>query len=195
FPQTFHIEVLIVKIVFNDPKSGDSFQKEVEKDKSAQLLGKKIGDEIPGALAGLDGYTLKITGGSTNDGTPMRFDIPGVRTTLAFLPSGPGINEKKYLEKGMRIKKRVAGQIVGERTAQINATITKAGAKSLGELGFAGKNAAKLAEKAKKSEKPAEAKKDAAVEKPDAKKADAKAEKPEAKPEPKAAEKKADTPQ
>ncbi len=164
-----------MKIVFSDPKSGDSFQKEVEKSKAAQLLGKKIGDEIPGAIAGLDGYTLKLTGGSTDDGAPMRFDIPGTKITHALLPSGPGINEKKYLEKGMRIKKRVAGQAVTERTAQLNAIITQTGGKSLGELGFAGKRAAKAAEKAgKAAEKPADAKAEAAPAKAKAEKAETK---------------------
>ena len=70
-----------MKLVFNDPKSGHAFQKEIEKGKEGQLLGKKIGDKIPGALIGLDGYELQITGGSTNDGTPLRGDIPGARYT------------------------------------------------------------------------------------------------------------------
>ncbi|MBI2445481.1 30S ribosomal protein S6e [Candidatus Micrarchaeota archaeon] len=124
-----------MKIVFNDPKTGMSFQKEVDKAKSGQLVGKKIGDEIPGAIIGLDGYTLKITGGSTADGVPMRFDIPGQAKTKALLPSGPGIHPK-YLDKGIRIKKRVAGNTVAVHTAQVNAVISTAGAQPLDALGF-----------------------------------------------------------
>ncbi len=140
-----------MKMVFSDPKTGHSFQKEIEKAKTGQLLGKKIGEEIPGSVAGLEGYTLKITGGSTNDGTPMRFDIPGQQKTHALLPSGPGIH-KKYLQKGMRIQKRVAGNTLSAETAQVNASITAAGAKSLEELGF------KYAPKEKKPEEKKEAK-------------------------------------
>lgn len=171
-----------MKLVFNDPKTGNSFQKEIEKDKVGQLLGKKIGEQFPGAVAGLDGYTLKITGGSLSDGTPMRFDIPGATATYALLPSGPGINEKKYLEKGMRIKKRVAGNTVSQNTAQINAVIDTAGSKALSDLGFVSKKESQKAKSAEKEEK-AEAKPaDAAekkAEKPakQEKKADASAEK------------------
>ncbi len=124
-----------MKIVFNDPKTGHAFQKEVDKTKSNQLIGKKIGDEIPGAIVGLEGYTLKITGGSTADGVPMRLDIHGSQKVEALLPSGPGIHPK-YLEKGMRIKKRVAGNTVAAHTAQVNAKITTAGAQTLDALGF-----------------------------------------------------------
>lgn len=124
-----------MKIVFNDPKTGHSFQKEVDKAKSGQLVGKKIGDEIPGAIIGLEGYTLKITGGSTADGVPMRLDIHGSHKVNALLPSGPGINPK-FLEKGMRIKKRVAGNTVALHTAQVNAVITAAGSQALDALGF-----------------------------------------------------------
>ncbi len=138
-----------MKIVFNDPKTGHSFQKEVDKAKSGQLIGKKIGEEIPGAIIGLDGYTLKITGGSTADGVPMRFDIPGQAKTDALLPSGPGIHPK-YLDKGIRIKKRVAGNTLSTQTAQVNAVITTAGAQALDALGFTPKpKEAKKAEEKK----------------------------------------------
>ena len=144
-----------MKIVFNEPKTGHAFQKEVDKAKAGQLMGKKIGDEIPGAIVGLEGYTLKITGGSTADGVPMRFDIPGQAKTKALLPSGPGIHPK-YLEKGMRIKKRVAGNTISTITAQVNAVITAAGAQPLDALGFV--------------PKPKEAKEKKAEQKSDAKK-------------------------
>ncbi|MBI4360581.1 30S ribosomal protein S6e [Candidatus Micrarchaeota archaeon] len=148
----------MMKLVFNDPNTGHSFQKEIEKDKTGQLLGKKIGEEFSGSVAGLDGYTLKITGGSLSDGTPMRFDIPGSNATNALLPSGPGINEKKYLEKGMRVKKRVAGSTVSQNTAQVNAVISAPGAKPLTDFGFLSK---KQAETKTKEEKPADASKPA----------------------------------
>ncbi len=139
-----------MKIVFNDPKTGHAFQKEVDKAKTGQLIGKKIGDEIQGAIIGLEGYTLKITGGSTADGVPMRLDIYGSAKVKALLPSGPGIHPK-YLEKGMRIKKRVAGNTIAIHTAQVNAVITASGTQALDALGFTPKP--KEAKSAKADEK------------------------------------------
>jgi len=52
-----------MKIVFSEGKN--SFQKDYE---GKSLLGKKIGEEFEGGLIGLDGYKLKITGGSTKEG-------------------------------------------------------------------------------------------------------------------------------
>lgn len=123
-----------MKMVFNDPKSGHSFQKEIEKTKEGQLMGKKIGDKIPGSIIGLDGYELQITGGATNDGTPMRFDIPATRYVRALLTQGTGVRKK--LPAGTRIKKRVAGNTLAAQTAQVNAKIIQHGTKALGDLGF-----------------------------------------------------------
>ena len=44
----------------------------VEVDDAKQLNGLKIGEEFDGQIAGLDGYTLKITGGSDKNGFAMK---------------------------------------------------------------------------------------------------------------------------
>ena len=44
-----------------------SYQLEVDDGK--QLNGLKIGEEFDGQIVGLDGYTLKITGGSDKNGS------------------------------------------------------------------------------------------------------------------------------
>ena len=47
----------------------DSYQVEVDDTKA--LNGLVIGDEFDGGIVGLDGYTLKITGGSDKNGFTM----------------------------------------------------------------------------------------------------------------------------
>ncbi len=123
-----------MKIVINDSKTGNSFQKELtEAPVLSQLIGKKIGEKLEGSLVGLAGYSLKITGGSDTDGTPMRFDIPGTRTLYSVLSGGTGV---KHLKLGSKLKKRVAGNTVSDKTAQINVKIETYGEKALADLGF-----------------------------------------------------------
>ena len=122
-----------MKIVINDVKTGNSFQKEVEKTREGLLIGKKIGAEIDGGVIGLDGYKLVITGGSDKDGTPMRYDVAGQKKTSAVIGRGCGA---RGLAKGARVKKRVCGNTVSQNIIQLNAHIKDYGAKPLGELGF-----------------------------------------------------------
>ncbi|MFH0923045.1 MAG: S6e family ribosomal protein [Candidatus Micrarchaeota archaeon] len=134
-----------MKIVFSEGK--ESFQKDYE---GKTLIGMKIGEEFDGGLIGLDGYKLKISGGSNKEGTAMRVDVKGTGKTKALLSGGPGI---RFLRKGKRVKKMVAGNTVSDRTAQVNAKITAKGSKTLADLGFTPKpKEAKKAEE-KKDEK------------------------------------------
>ena len=144
-----------MKITINNPKTGDSFQKEIEK--ADAFVGKKIGDKISGGEVGLDGYSLKITGGTDNSGCPLRPDIPGSRKVKALLPGGTGV---RYLKKGLKIKKTVAGNTITKSTAQVNTVIEQAGPKSLEDSGLVAKKPAnkKAAKAQAKKAKPAEAK-------------------------------------
>lgn len=153
-----------MKIVINDVKSGQSFQKEVDKTREPQFYGKKIGDVLEGSIVGLDGYKLKITGGSNKDGVPMRRDIGGTRRVKAILSKGPGV---RGLKKGGRKKKSVVGCVVSPEIIQLNAAVTEYGSKPLAELGFVAK------EKEKKKEEKEE-------KKPEKKEAEKKEEKEEA---------------
>jgi len=45
---------------------------QMEVDDTKALNGLVIGDEFDGAIVGLDGYTLKITGGSDKNGFTMK---------------------------------------------------------------------------------------------------------------------------
>ncbi len=125
-----------MKIVINDPETGNSFQRELDSNKFSQVMGKKIGSTLEGGLIGLPGYALKITGGSDSDGTPMRFDVPGARRVHTVLSTGPGV---KHLKRGKKLGKRVVGNTVSDRTAQLNVKIEKHGEKPLADLGFAPK--------------------------------------------------------
>jgi len=150
-----------MKIVFGDPKSKFVFQKEVEASKESQLLGKKIGDKVEGSIIGLEGYELTITGGTDKAGFPMRKDIVGVHKILAFLSGGTGIRK---VTKGSREKRNVVGNTISETIAQVNAKITKEGAKSVADCGFV--PASEEDRKKKKDEKKAAAKSSKAKGKP-----------------------------
>jgi len=66
-----------MKIVIAEPKTGKSYQTEIDDNKSKPLYGIRIGKEIDGSLVGLIGYKLVVTGGTDKDGFPMRTDVHG----------------------------------------------------------------------------------------------------------------------
>lgn len=122
-----------MKVVINDVKTGQSFQRELDKAKEGQLLGKKLGETMEGGLVGLEGYTLVIRGGSSKDGVPMRSDVHGQRRVSALLSGGTGV---RGLKRGQRVKKAVFGSTISADIVQLNTMIKEYGAKKLEELGF-----------------------------------------------------------
>ena len=79
---------------------------QVEVDEANSLNGLVIGDEFDGAIVGLDGYTLKITGGSDKNGFTMKKDVSGTRRIKSLLTGGTGtilklmvLKEEKQLEE------------------------------------------------------------------------------------------------
>ncbi|MEA2003684.1 MAG: 30S ribosomal protein S6e [archaeon] len=121
---------MMIKFVINDPKTGKSYQKELEDKTVAGIMGKKIGDEIDAGILGLPGYKVTITGGSDKDGFGMRKDVDGSSRKRLLLKKGPGY---KY-NKGIRIRKSVRGNTLSTTIAQVNTKITKAGAKKIDEI-------------------------------------------------------------
>jgi len=112
------------KIVISDQKTGKSYQREV-KDKPAEaFLGKKIGDTISGDSIELAGYEFLITGGSDYCGFPMRKDVEGILRKKILTTQGIGVKTDR---KGMRVRKRVAGNTIHSKTTQINLKILKHG--------------------------------------------------------------------
>ena len=77
-----------IKMVVSDA-TGSSQQVVVEDAQSTDIMGAEIGEEIDGAVCGLDGITVELTGGSDAAGRPMRPDVPG--SALRELLSSGGI--------------------------------------------------------------------------------------------------------
>ncbi|HEV8289961.1 MAG TPA: 30S ribosomal protein S6e [Candidatus Norongarragalinales archaeon] len=141
---------MILKLVVNDPKAGKSYQKEVEKAKEGMLLGRKIGEAVEGSVIGLEGYNLKVTGGTDKDGFPMRPEIPGQRRVITYMTKGKGVRASY---KGVRLRKRVAGNTVAANTMQVNSVVTQHGSKPLSEYGFVSTPKEAKEEGAKKGKK------------------------------------------
>ena len=163
------------KLVVSDPKTRQSYQREVGEE---GLLGKKIGEKVQGSVVGLEGYELEITGGSDNDGFPMRRDVDGAARKKILISAPPGFHPGS---PGVRKRKSVRGNTISADNAQINTKVVKYGKKTLAQV-FGTK---------KKEEKPKEAEGEKSE-----KKEESAAEKPaEEKPEEKAEEKAADQPE
>ena len=119
------------KIVVSDKEL--SYQLEV--DDAKQLNGLTIGEEFDGQIVGLDGYTLKITGGSDKNGFAMKKDVDGPRRIKSLLTGGVGYKPKA---DGVKRRKTVRGNTIAEDIVQINTVVTKAGSKSIADILGAG---------------------------------------------------------
>jgi small subunit ribosomal protein S6e len=117
-----------IKIVINDPKTGNSFNKKLESDNADQLFGKKINDELELSFLGLNGYSGVITGGSYMTGMPMSKDLDGSGLKKVLIGKGLGNRQK------IRRRKSIAGNTIGQFTSQINIKISKYGEKPLEQL-------------------------------------------------------------
>ena len=160
-----------MKVAVGNPGTKKTYKVELDMDKAQPLFGKKIGQEFNGEAIGLDGYKLKITGGSDLSGFPMRRDIEGTGKrrvllkvgSLGFrkrryhsIPEGEGAKKKlKETRKGERRRKAIRGNTISDSIRQINCVVTKTG-KATPEklLGLE-------AEEAPKEEKPTEEKSEA----------------------------------
>lgn len=120
-----------MKIIISDPKTGKSYQKQIEKDVEAQLYHKKIGDTINGELIDLQGYQFQIMGGSDKSGFPMRKEIKGSKRVRVLLTKGVGFKAKRA---GLRKRRSVRGHTISEDIEQVNTKITKHGTAKLEEV-------------------------------------------------------------
>jgi len=110
-------------------QDGETVQ--TEKQEIPQLTGKKIGDEFGADIVGLEGYTLRITGGSDRQGFPMRESIEGTERQKKLLKTGTGVKEK---ENGIRERKSVRGNTVSNQTEQLNTKVVEQGEDEVDEL-------------------------------------------------------------
>jgi small subunit ribosomal protein S6e len=162
------------------PSSKKTYKVELDLDGAQPLFGKKIGQEFNGELIGLDGYKLKITGGSDLSGFPMKKGIEGSGKKQVLLsvgslgfrsrryhsvPKGEGAKKKlKETRKGERRRKSIRGNTISDSIRQINCIVTKAGKATPEKLLSL---EAKPESKAQKEEKPTKevSKKETKVEK------------------------------
>ena len=137
-------------------KSGQCVQKEVKEPESNSLMGKKIGDKIPGDSIGLAGYEFQISGGSDNAGFPMRKDVEGTGRRRIFAVQGVGLHKKG---KGVKQRKTVCGNTIHAAISQINLKVLKEGKEKLGAAKAEEKPKEEKKEEPKKEEKPKAAEK------------------------------------
>jgi small subunit ribosomal protein S6e len=104
---------------------------EVEAVLSKKLIGLKIGEEFDASMVGLDGYQLRITGGSDKNGFPMKRDVDGPRRIRSLLTGGVGFRSTR---KGQRRRKTVRGNTLSDDIVQVNTIVVKKGKKSLTDL-------------------------------------------------------------
>ena len=116
------------KVVVSE--KNESYQLEVDTNER-QIIGLAIGDELNGDLVGLEGYTLKITGGSDKNGFPMKKDVEGPRRVRSLLTSGVGYKPKVA---GVKRRKTLRGNTISDDIVQINTIVAKAGSKSINDI-------------------------------------------------------------
>ena len=140
---------MVVKYIISEKGKAWRVEKEDE-----SLFGKSVGETFDGKdlAAELEGYQLKINGGSDISGFPLKEDVEGVGYKRLLLKRGWGMHDTR---EGVRIRKTVRGKVITNKIAQVNMVVVKAGKKALSEI-FPEQNKPK--EEAKKEEaKPAEA--------------------------------------
>ncbi len=109
-----------LKVIISDPEDGTSKMVELEEARTVPLIGRRIGEIIDGAVVGLPGHKLQITGGSDKDGFPMRRNVHGGVRRKIILSGGTGFNPKK---EGERRRKTVRGNVLTEEIVQVNLKI------------------------------------------------------------------------
>jgi small subunit ribosomal protein S6e len=109
------VEMPILNI--SDPETGVCKRVEIDEDRMRVLIGRRIGEIVDGAVAGIPGYKLQLTGGCDKDGFPMRPDIHGGVKIRVLLSGGPGYRPKR---KGERRKKMVRGNTVTPEIIYLN---------------------------------------------------------------------------
>ncbi|MFN7991839.1 MAG: 30S ribosomal protein S6e [Candidatus Micrarchaeia archaeon] len=119
-----------MRIVISE-QSGKSYQVELPKDKEANIVGKKVGDELDGNLIGAAGYTLELTGGSDGSGFPMREEVHGAAKKKILTSDGVGFNATR---SGERRRKYVRGNSFSAEIVQVNTKVKTPGPTPLEQL-------------------------------------------------------------
>jgi len=110
-------------LIVSDPAAGTSQRVEIEAARMGPLVGIRIGQTIDGSLAGMQGYKLKLTGGTDKDGIPMRPDVHGSAKARIVLSGGVGYTPKN---RGEQKRKVVRGNTVSQETTFLNFVVAEA---------------------------------------------------------------------
>lgn len=111
------------KVIISNQETGKSNFVEIEGTRAVPLIGRKLGETIDGAVVGISGQRLQITGGSDKDGFPMRPNIHGGVRAAVVLSEGVGF---KSMHGGERKRKTLRGNTITEDIVQINMKTVKA---------------------------------------------------------------------
>jgi small subunit ribosomal protein S6e len=110
-----------------------------QKDCSA-VTGLKIGSRFNADFLGLEGYELKVTGGSDKDGFPMNKTMEGSVKKRILAKEGHCFSGWKKAKKrnikpeGLRKKKMMRGNVIDSSIVQVNCNVVQAGSKPLSEI-------------------------------------------------------------
>lgn len=108
--------------IISDPKTGTSQRVELEDARLRPLIGTRIGQVVDGAVADMQGYKIKLTGGTDKDGIPMRPDVHGSAKARVVLSGGTGYHPP---DKGEKKRKVVRGNMVSAETTFLNFMIVE----------------------------------------------------------------------
>jgi len=109
-------------LIVSDPAAGTSQRVEIDTARMGPLVGTRIGQTIEGTLAGMQGYKLKLTGGTDKDGIPMRPDVHGSAKARIVLSGGVGYTPKN---RGEQKRKVVRGNTVSQETTFLNFVVVE----------------------------------------------------------------------
>lgn len=118
----------MTRVVISDPGSGKAYQIEPEESLFKNLIGLRVGEQFDGDKIDISGYKFRITGGSDEEGFPMRADVRGEGRTRSLFGGGSGYNPQ---ENGEKRRKTVRGNRVSGNIAQLNIVIEEMGDKSI----------------------------------------------------------------
>jgi small subunit ribosomal protein S6e len=110
-------------LIVSNPADGTSQRVEIDDQQLRALYGTRIGQVVEGAVADMQGYRIKLTGGTDKDGIPMRPDVHGSAKARVVLSGGVGYKPK---DKGEKKRKVVRGNTVNPEIAFLNFTVVEA---------------------------------------------------------------------
>lgn len=124
-------------------KEGKTYKLETE---SEAVDGKKLHDTLNGKdiSPDLEGYEFEITGASDKSGFAHMEGVQGFTIKKMLLGYGKGMHKRPKREGkkkqsnptpgGLRLRKTIRGEVLSEKTAQINLKMLKEGNKKLSEV-------------------------------------------------------------